>query len=382
MKNPRKLKAAHVSAAVFLFLIFLTPILIFAVPKPVFLEDENKERTPFPSFNLTTIRDKTFMSGFEDYAADAFPFRSEWIGLQTRLLLAMGQKEVNGVYILPDRLIQRVGEADVQKVSNSVRAINQFAARFDGATYLMLIPTAAEIYRSELPAGAPTLDEKALIDQVYAQADGLATIDAYSSLSANRDSSIYYRSDHHWTSRGAYLGYSALGSQLGFTAVPIDLFNVEHASHSFRGSSYSKVIYDGVEADTINLYSYPAGPGVTGVSIFDGREWSEHDGLYFREYLEQKDKYATFLGQNQPIITIRTDAPGDSRLLVFKDSYSHSLAPFLALHYSEVTLIDLRYLRSSFENYVDLDRYDQVLFCYNMSNFTEEDVIKFVNLEK
>lgn len=381
-KNPRRFKLAHLSAAVFLLAIFLTPILIFAVPKPVFLEDENKERTPFPTLSMSTILDKSFMTGFEDYAADAFPARSAWIGLQTRLLLAMGQKEVNGVYILPDRLVQKVGEADTQKISNSVRAMNEFAARFDGATYLMLIPTAAEIYRSELPIGAPTLDEKALIDQVYSQVSGLATIDVYSSLSANRDSGVYYRMDHHWTSRGAYLGYSALSGQLGFTPVPIDLFNVEHASHSFRGSSYSKVIYDGVEADTIDLYSYPAGPNVTEVSIFDGREWTSHDSLYFREYLDQKDKYATFLGQNQPIITIKTDAPGDSRLIIFKDSYSHSLAPFLALHYSEITLVDLRYLRSSFENYVDLDRYSQALFCYNMSNFTEEDVIKFVNLEK
>ncbi|MGI5894521.1 MAG: DHHW family protein [Candidatus Merdivicinus sp.] len=375
-------KPAHISAAVFLLVIFLMPILIFAVPKSKFLEDENKERADFPALNMRTVFDKSFMQDFEDYAADAFPLRSDWIGLQTRVLLALGQKEVNGIYILPDRLLPHLEEPDPQTIVHSVQAINEFSTRFSGTTYLMLIPTATEIYRSELPTGASALQEKEIIDQVSSQVKNVTTIDVYSSLTANRDSNIYYRSDHHWTSRGAYLGYSALGSQLGFTAVPMDLFNVEHASHNFRGSSYSKVIYSGVEADTIDLYEYPAGPKVTNVSIFDGREWSSHDGLYFREYLTQKDQYSVFLGQNQPIVTIRTDAPNENRLLIFKDSYAHSLAPFLALHYSEITLVDLRYLRQSFENYVDLSRYNQALFCYNMKNFTEEDVIRMVNLSK
>lgn len=382
MKKAYRVQPSHLSAAVFLLIIFLVPILIFAVPKPKLLEDENKERADFPAVNFHTILNKTFMDQFESYAADTFPLRSQWIGIQTRVLLTMGKKEVNGVYILQDRLLQRLDNPDEMSLEHSVEAMNQFAARFSGTTYLMLVPTATEIYRSDLPIGAPTLQEKAVIDAVYARMEGITTVDAYSSLSANRDSNIYYRSDHHWTSRGAYLGYSALGSQLGFTAIPIDLFNVEHASHSFRGSSYSKVIYDGVEADTIDLYSYPAGPSVTNVSIFNGQEWSEHDGLYFREYLEKKDQYAVYLGQNQPIVTIKTNAPNESRLLIFKDSYSHSLAPFLSLHYSEITLVDLRYLKKSFENYVDISRYDQALFCYNMKNFTEEDVIRYVNLPK
>ncbi len=380
MKEKFKLTPARISGALFLLLVFLGPILIFGVPKPSFSEDENKKLASFPKFSAETILDKSFMNDFETYSADHFPWRSGWIGMQTRMLLAMGQKEINGVYILPDRLVQKIDEPDPKILQNSIEAMNTFAQRFGGSTYLMLVPTAAEIYRSELPTGAPTLMEKDVIDQVYSSVSQISTVDVYSALTANRDSNIYYRSDHHWTSRGAHIGYSALSNQLGFTAVPLDLFNVEHASHSFRGSLYSKVIYDGVEADTIDICSYPEGPSVTGVSIFDGREWTEHDGLYFREYLDKKDKYSVFLGQNEPIVTIKTDAPTENRLIIFKDSYSHSLAPFLALHYSEITLVDLRYLKSSFENEIDLSRYDQALFCYNINNFITEDYIKLVNL--
>ncbi len=381
MKQKLQLSWARVTGLIFLLIIFVTPILIFAVPKPAFSEEENKYLARFPKFSAETLLDKSFMSGFEDYAADHFPARPQWIALQTRTLLTLGRREVNGVYILKDRLIEKLDEPDAELVNNSTEAMREFAGRFSGSTYLMLVPTAAEIYRQNLPFGAPTLDESSVIRSVYSALEGsLNTIDVYSSLAANRDSGIYYRSDHHWTSRGAYLGYSAMSNQLGFTSVPMDLFDVEHASHDFRGSLYSKVIYDGVEADTIDIYTYPDGPNVTGVSVFDGQQWTEHDGLYYREYLDRKDKYSTFLGQNQPIVTITTDCPTDSSLILFKDSYAHSLAPFLALHYSKITLVDLRYLNSSFENYVDLSEYSQALFCYNVKNFTQEDYIRRVNL--
>lgn len=379
MNKKFHIAASHISAVVFLFILFSAALLTFAVPKEAFSQEENKYLAEFPKLSLDALADKSFMDKFEDYASDHFPNRPGWIGLQTRALLAIGQKEVNGVYILPDRLLEHLAEPEGGRLAASTQAMNRFAQRFPGQTFLMLAPTAAEIYRSTLPDGAPALMEKNIIDQVYDGLEEVIPIDVYSSLSGNREDSIYYRMDHHWTSRGAYLGYSALSRELGYTPVAMDLFNVEHASHSFRGSLYSKVIYDGIEPDTIDIYSYSAGPAVTGVRVFDGAEWTDHDSLYFREFLDKKDQYGVFLGQNQPIVTITTDAPGDKRLLVFKDSYAHSLAPFLALHYSEITLVDLRYLNTSFERYVDLSRYGQALFCYNMKNFTSEDHIQKVN---
>ena len=370
-----------VAAVLFLLLLFLGASATFLIPKEEFSEDENKYLADFPRFSVSSIRDKSFMTGFEDYAADHFPFRSAWIGLQTRLQLLLGQKEVNGVYILKDRLLERVDPPSGANVANSVLAISEFAQRFQGSTYLMLVPTAAEIYQGMLPVGAPTLSQRTTIDEVYKKVQGVVTVDAYASLSANSSQYLYYRSDHHWTSRGAYLGYGALSSKMGYTPVPLDRFNVEHASHNFRGSLYSKVIYKGVEADTIDLYSYPSGAKVTGVYVYDGSSWTEHDSLYQREFLEKKDKYSVFLGQNQPIITITTDFPGGESLIIFKDSYAHSLVPFLSLHYSRITLVDLRYLNFSFENQVNLSDYTQALFCYNVKTFVDEDNVRKVNLK-
>ena len=157
----------RVMAVVFLAGLFLGSVATFAVPKPAFSEDENKYLADFPRFSVSSIRSKKFMTGFEDYAADHFPARSAWIGMQTRFQLLLGQREINGVYVLKDRLLERVDPPTGKNVANSVLAMSQFAERFDGTTYLMLIPTAAEIYRDRLPTGAPTLSERVTIDEVY-----------------------------------------------------------------------------------------------------------------------------------------------------------------------------------------------------------------------
>ena len=81
-------------------------------------------------------------------------------------------------------------------------------------------------------------------------------------------------------------------------------------------------------------------------------------------------------------MTIYTDAATDNSLLIFKDSFSHSLVPFLALHYSKITLVDLRYLNQSFENWIDLDDYQQALFCYNFKDFAVNNDVQKVNVPK
>lgn len=376
------MKHQKITAALFFLILAVVPLLIFLLPKQEFSQEENRYLADFPTLSLRSIADKEFMDGFDEYAADHFPLRTSWIGMKTRLEHLSGEKEVNGVYILKDRLIEKVDTLDEENIRKSIDEINAFAARFDGSTSLMLIPTAAEIYKDKLPKGAPNIAQKEQIDRIYGQVENVSTIDAYSSLMSNAQKLIFYRSDHHWTSLGAYLGYSAASKQLGYTPVPIERFNVEHASHQFRGSLYNKIIYDRVEPDSIDLYTYGNSSHVQKVDIFDGKDWTEVNDIYFRDYLQKKDKYSVFLGQNQPIVTVYTDAPNDNSLLIFKDSYSHSLVPFLALHYSKITLVDLRYLTKSFENWIDLADYQQALFCYNFKNFAVDNDAQKVNISQ
>ena len=164
---------------------------------------------------------------------------------------------------------------------------------------------------------------------------------------------------------------------MGIYPLSEDFYDVEHASDKFRGTFYSKVLYNGIKPDTIDIWHLSENETQPEVEIYStfGEEPTIHDGMYFREYLDVKDKYSTFFGTNQPMITIRTGHEG-GKLLMFKDSYAHCFAPFMTEHYSEITMVDLRYIQISYKELIDVSDYDQVLFLYNASTFMSDENIK------
>lgn len=375
MKNN---KMKRVSAVVFLAILIILPLATLFSHKEYFSETENRKLAEFPKFSMKTVMDKSFMNGFETYISDHFINRLGWIETKTGIELALGKKELNGIYIADERLMEKLPTIDYSAIDKSVDAINKFSENNSSVpVYCLLAPTSAGIYMDELPKNAPQEDQKALIDYVYGNLnDNITTIDVYNILYTMKDEYIYYRNDHHWTSLGAYYAYNATIQKLGFSPIVYDKYDIEHASDSFKGTFYSTSLYDKVKADTIDIYRYDEGANVTNYIVNDGKSETEYDSIYFRDYLTQKDKYSTYLGPNQPLVTIKTDVHNDKKLLVIKDSYAHCFAPFLTQHYSEITLIDLRYIGVSAEDVVNISDYSQVLVLYNASTFSTDDNVK------
>lgn len=378
--------AKKISAVLFFSILAVVLGLLIFLPKKSFSENENRVLATFPAFNVETVTSGEFMKGFEKYVADHFFLRDGWISTKTQTELVSGKKEVNGVFVLKDRLIQKFEDYDRTKVSKNVAAISDFAKNIKKPTSIMLVPTACEIQKELLDKNAPLANQKMLIDSVYSRlADSVSVIDAYTPLYSSRDEYIYYKTDHHWTSLGAYLGYSAASKALGYETIPRGSFDIEHASHDFLGTLYSKVIYDPMGPDTIDYYFYPTPKGVSvkSVTVNPGTAKEQvTDSLYFRDYLKQKDQYSSFLGNNQPVVNIKTELAGGKRLLVIKDSYAHSMAPFLTQHYSEITMVDLRYVNAGLNTVVNLSEYDQVLFLYNAETFAEDESLPKLSLTK
>lgn len=372
--------AKKISAIIFFLVITVIPLLIIILPKKEFSENENRVLTAFPSFTWDNIQSGKFMKDFEGFFSDHFIMRDEWIATKTQAELLAGKKEVNGVFILNDRLIQKVEDYDRTLVAKNVSAINGFAKRVEIPCTMMLIPTACEIQKDQLDPNVPVLNQKMLIESVYSRMAGqLSTVDVYSPLYSSKDEYIYYKTDHHWTSLGAYLGYSAASRSLGYQTISLNSFDIQHASHDFYGTLYSKVIYDKTGPDTIDYYSYPKGTTVSKVVVDTGSSKKNYDSMYFREYLSQKDKYSSFLGSNQPFVTVHSNAKSGKKLLVIKDSYANSLVPFLTQHYSEITMVDLRYINVDLNEKLSLDDYDQILFAYNVESFVEDQNIVKLN---
>ncbi|MCL2072024.1 MAG: DHHW family protein [Oscillospiraceae bacterium] len=387
MKNLHK----KILFVLFTALIIGLPAATFMFMPPLFSENENRYLATFSApdfsgylrnfFNKTpnNIKGKQFMNGFDSWFADRFVLREDWIILQNELEMLQGKTEINGVFVVGDRMIQSWREEAelIQNVDLTLRAVDGFAKRmgdiYGAESHIMLVPTAAEIYKELLPPNSQPGNQDALIRYCYDNLAHLTSIGVMTYLSENSDRYIYYRTDHHWTTHGSYLGYFAAAQKLGITPHDFGRFNVEHASSDFRGTLFSKTLNFRVTPDIIQFFSLASdNDRELLLRVNNGAEIIERDSLYFREFLDKKDKYAAFMGLNSPIMEVITDAPTQKSLLIFKDSFAHSMIPFLASHYSHITVLDMRYINTDIAELVELQNYSQILFVYSVDNFAED----------
>lgn len=367
-------------ATVFFAMLAVFTLATYLMPKSSFSELENRALASPPPFGIDSIFDKSFMDQTEKYLADHVFLREPIAKAKTSIELAIGRREIGGVYVCGDRLIENIAQPDAETSASNASAINAFAAKYGETlpTTVMLVPTAAAINSARLPPFAVTVDQAAYIRDFYDQLENVNTVDVYTALSANQQNELYYRTDHHWTSYGAYVGYTALAKPLGFKAATEDMFNVEHVSHDFLGTLYSKALTGEQFADQIDLYTYASGDPVTDVIRYVGKNKQTYSSIFFRENLDGKDKYTVFLGQNNALINIKTNVANGKKLIVFKDSYANSALQFLTLHYEEIAVVDLRYMNMPLSDYLDLADYDQALFLYNVGTFTSDGSLRKV----
>ena len=353
-----------------LFCGFLAGLLVWhiALPDRARSETENRTLAQRPSFSRETLLNGSFTADMETYFADQFPLRDDWTGLKARCELLLGKREFNGVYLCGDTLIAKVEEPEAAQVEQNLAAVKKFAELTGGQVLLGLIPTAAEVWRDKLPAGAPSLDQPVLLQRA-AEETGLPTVDMLGALSEHAAEPIYYRTDHHWTTRGAFYGANALLTVLGKEPLKETDFTPEVASMDFNGTLYSTSGIHWLAPDTIEYWVPEDSLRVT--SWKSGKEAAGR--LYDRSYLEHKDKYSSFLGGNQPLCVLENPAITDgSKLLLIRDSYSDSLAPFLAQRFSEVHLVDLRYYHASVAEYMAQHSIKTAAVLYSTANFISD----------
>lgn len=350
------------------------------------LESAKNPADVWDSIKWKYINDRkgnAFKDDFETYLSDHLAGREAWVKFSNRIQRLSGKQEINGVYMLDDRMIQTFREYDEEYVNNSINAMNAFAERFpEKQMYFMLAPTAQEFSMSRIPSYADLHSEKTFIDDCYKKAQNIMTIDCRSFLAGRSDEYIYYRTDHHWTSLGAFYGYQSAAKMLGYASYGYGYFNVETASSGFRGTLYSKTLDDSIAPDSIEYYMLAKNEPKVKMITRNGAEINEYDSLYVRSYLNEKDKYSSFTGSNVPVVEIETDVDNGKTLLIIKDSYAHSLVPFLSKHYSKIAMVDMRYINTSLDRLINLNDYSQVLFMFNVISFAEDTGLTNLGLTK
>lgn len=356
-------------------------ILVLAVwfvlaPKKEFSENENRYLTKMPSFTAKTVFSGEYTESLSDWIADHFPMRDLFMGVKTEVEIVSGRREINRIYIGEDNYLIERYEApeNTERITDTLVKFYDRVKDTGVDVRLMLVPTAVTIYEDKLPAYAPEADQMETAKLLY-EATGIPAVDCSEKLLAGaQEGQIYYRTDHHWTTFGAYLGYTAYCEEEGIEPVPLEALEAETVTEEFAGTLYSKVNDYTHMKDAITVYTNLEDR--LRVTYEDTGEVS--DSLYNFDYLQEKDKYSLFLNNIHPLVEIENEtAPSDDVLMLIKDSYANSMVPFLTHHYKKIYVFDTRYYKDGPSSFLEEHgEVTDVLILYNMNTLDGDTGIR------
>lgn len=352
-----------------------------------FSEEENRFLAERPEFTVKKLLDGSFMMDYETYIVDQFPERSFFTGIKTLVERGRGRQDDNEVYFGKDGYLfgkydRALFESEMAK--RNVAALIKFSEEYKklGKEHfqVVMVPSSSEILKGKLPNLAPVYNQRAFLEGIREKIGEEFMMDAAAVLEKNKDAYIYYHTDHHWTSLGAYYTYHKLMEQMKMAPRSLIEFEKEEVEEDFLGTYDSKVntsISGGVMSDYITLYSSPH--EATSLMILDGKEEEAKKGIYVRKHLESKDKYSVFMGGNHGTTEIRTGTENKRSILILKDSFAHSLVPFLIEDYNRIVMVDLRHFNKSLKNYIKENHFTDILVLYSAADFVaDNNVLKLL----
>ncbi|MGI6751179.1 MAG: DHHW family protein [Anaerovoracaceae bacterium] len=330
-------------------------------PDKTFSENENRYLSQAPEVSGKTIFEGSFMDDFETYTADQFPLRNGWVAIRNTCDMTLGKKDNGHVYFGRDNWLFALEKINEDQRKSNLCYLIEFLAETKKkyphvASFVLPAPSASEIIKAPLPAYAPVPHQLPRINELKANLKGLATVcDVSGHLVAAQafGEDLYYRTDHHWTTLGAYYAYRHFAIQADFPPHDLDDYIVTPVTDSFYGTNDSKANLPWTKPDSIMRFSL-----------------KEHDAaqnhkIYDESFLNTKDKYSYFLGGNDSLILIDTEIQNGKTLLLIKDSFANCFVPFLTDHYERIILIDLRYYKEGVHELFKENNITDLLILYS-----------------
>ena len=366
--------------AIFMTVWVVIVIINFIWPKQVFSEEENRMLATIPRFSFESFVNGDYLNGVNDYINDHFAFRNFYLKLNSWWEIdVMGKKENNGVYIGKDGyLFEKFEYNDNEKENANTNAeiISDFANKMkeqNVPTYFVLTPNSIYINNDKLPNNVEVPNQEEIIKQIYGETENTNNINVIESLKKeNKDKQLYFKTDHHINSDGAYVIYREYCKAANIAIKEIDSFNRVTVSNDFLGTFDSKTQLLNQQPDELFVYKNENNTNVK-EAIYDKQTTNS---IFNEEYLKGKDKYSYFLNGNNSRAIIKTNVNNDKKLLVIKDSYAHIMSQFLCQDYSEVHFLDPRYTNFDYLEYAKENEITDVLFLYNVSTFVQDTNLK------
>lgn len=381
---------ARLPVVVFFGVLLACMVVSAVMPKSDFSEAENRALQEFPEISLDGILEGDVQESYEEYLSDQFFGRESFVSLCTNLKRLFGRKDINGVYLgEEDYLLEKYHASDFDKelVEDNVFYLSGFLGDYMerlGREHvrMLFVPSKGAVLSAYMPKYADAYNTsyvpELMAEELSLPKEATEVLDLTGTLKEHEKEYIYYRTDHHWTTLGAYYAYAAYRESLKQSAPPLKAYEQKVVAKDFLGTSYDKIQRLG-KKDEICRFTFAgeqaASPSSLRLNFDDGEMvW---DSYYDEESLSTKDKYSYFLGGNTAKIHIETGADNDKTLLLLKDSFSNSFVEFLERDYAHIYMLDLRYTEGDiYDILAKLDeehRITDVLVMYNIEKFMQDD---------
>ncbi len=360
VKNKNRILTTIVGI-VFAALVFL----VWLKPDTEYSITERRKLKQKPEISTENILNGKFMSNFEAYTLDQFPFRDTFRSFKALTLL---KKDNNGIYVVDGSInsMEYPLEEDSLKLASEkfLNVYNMYLKDSGSDIYLSIIPDKNYFYAKE--NGYLYMDYDKLVTDMKASNSYMEYIDIFDLLSGDD----YYRTDTHWKqekiSDVAEKLLSSMGQKDDF------VYQVTQAEGNFYGVYYGQAALP-MKADKI---IYLTNETIKSMVAYDYENEKEIP-LYDLEKMSEPDPYEMFLGGPLSLVTIENPrATTEEELIVFRDSFGSSIAPLLAQEYKKVTLIDIRYMMPAvLKYYVNFEEKD-ILFLYSTMVLNNSETLK------
>ena len=380
------MKQHHLIATVLFVSILFTGLFgILLGEKENFSVQENRSLQGSPKFTAKRLFSGDYSQDTDAFFSDQFLFRDRLVGWKGRMEISMGKGECNGILLGTDgRLARRLGDVladgaclhdcdavDEEQVKRACRGIQRIGAALGDRFTVLLTGRNIDVTASAF--SYPNAFGEALERWLKRELEGVSTVETVPLLREKFEDGeeVYFRTDHHWTARGAYYAYVEVMRQFGLESqiIPEERFEKRRVTDAFCGSLWSAGGMKWVAPDCLELWLL--GNEEEFRVTADGKP-SE---LYSRRWLSRKDCYSVFLDGVHDVITVEKPDEERPRLLLLKDSFANSLAPFLAQHF-DLVLLNLSSTARDFTHLSALsDEWDadRCLLVYTLENLISAD---------
>lgn len=354
----------------FMCFVICFDMIALVTPDKEFSQTENRMLAQAPKISAKGLSDGSFGEDTEKYLSDQFAYRDTWSSLSFFAKTALfRQSEMNGVYIGRDGYLMLIpSNPSAEAMAAKLSAINAVTAKYNDIHHcIAVIPNAAAMLTDRLPPFAPESKQPAQLSDIAGSLRGIEFCDVTGEFKAHMSEELYYHTDHHWTSHGAYLAFRSIAPALQIDPDSFE-FDTHTVSENFDGTLASKSGSHGFKDRIEIVVPYPDMP-IT-VRYSDGNE--AKSTIYQKEYLSTKDQYAVFLGGNHPMVTVTTTADTGRCLMLIKDSYANCFVQFLTPYFDQIIIVDPRYCYDSVDMVINQYEITDLLYLYNADTFMSD----------